>query len=392
MSDFCVPLANEWSFLLAACSEFPAEEKAARISELSRSGVRWKLLFSLAEHHGVQPILAQCLMSVGEHVPVEALDTVKKLYHANLHKALLLSRELARIVDCLSQARIEFIPYKGLALAETVYGDAALRQSGDIDLLIHPADLRRVREAVAGLGYAPHQQLSDDEEQAYLRSGYECAFDGPMGKNLLEVQWAIQPRFYAVDVDMERLFLRSVTVTVVGAEVKTLSPEDSFLILALHAAKHVWGKLIWLCDLARISRSSRLDWKWIGDQAKDLGIARILLVTLALARDLLGASFLASALEHLPGDAAIDPLAKEIAAYIASEESFDVESPAYFKLMMRLRERRRDRMRFVSRLAFTPGPSEWALVRLPRSLFPLYRVVRITRLAARLVSRRARAG
>lgn len=388
MSDFSAALETEWSLLLAACSDLPREEETARVPWASGSEIRWDLLLSLADHHGVQPILAQYLISLGEHVPVETLDRVKRLYQANLHKVLFLSREFARIVDCLSQAGIEFMPYKGLALAESIYGDVALRQSGDIDLLIHPADLKRVREAVADLLYTPHQTLSANEEEEYLRSGYECAFDGPAGKNLLEVQWAIQPRFYAVDLDMEQLFRRAVKATVVGAEIKTLSPEDSFVIFALHAAKHVWGKLIWLCDLARISRIPTLDWRWIGYQAKELGIVRILRVTLTLARDLLGASLPASALEHLPQDSAADPLAEEIETHITSEKIFDVESLAYFKLMTRLRERRVDQMRFVSRLAFTPGSGEWAVTRLPRPLFPLYRAVRIVRLAARLVSGR----
>ena len=51
----------------------------------------------------------------------------------------------------------------------------------------------------------------------------------------------------------------------------------------------------------------------------------------------------------------------------------------------RLRERRRDRMRFLARLTFTPGPGEWETVHLPKSLFPLYRIVRLARLAARCV-------
>jgi hypothetical protein len=52
--------------------------------------------------------------------------------------------------------------------------------------------------------------------------------------------------------------------------------------------------------------------------------------------------------------------------------------------MMRLRERRADRLRFLGRLVFTPGPNEWKAVRLPTPLFPLYRLVRLSRLAARL--------
>lgn len=78
-------------------------------------------------------------------------------------------------------------------------------------------------------------------------------------------------------------------------------------------------------------------------------------------------------------------LAEEIETSILGDRAFDVESVAYFRLMLRLRERWQDRARFVSRLVFTAGPSEWAAVRLPEQLFPLYRIVRMTRLAAKLV-------
>ena len=380
-----MPLETEWSLLRAACSDVPAQQKRARIRAVLGPEIHWNALYALADRHGVLPILAEALLSVEDQVPAEALTALKQGCHANLHRALFLSREFVAIVGCLSQAGIEFLPYKGLALAETIYGDIGLRQSGDIDLFIQGADLKRVRQAVAELGYIPHQTLSADKEEAYLRSGYECTFDGPAGKNLLEVQWAIQPRFHSVDLQTEELFQRAVKVTVAGAEVRTLSPEDSFVILALHAAKHAWDKLIWLCDVARISNLPALDWKRIGDRVQALGIVRILWVTLLLADKLLDAPVPESAREHLPEDLAAQSLADEVENYISSEKKLDVESRAYFELMMRLRERSIDRIRFLSRLVFTPGPGEWAAIRLPRPLFPLYRLVRIVRLGGRVV-------
>lgn len=382
------PHETEWSLLLAACCDLPAETKAGRIRDLLASHIEWSALHSLAENHGMMPLLAQALLSVEHEIPAEAIKSLKQGYQANLHKALFLSREFVSIVECLSQAGIEFLPYKGLALAEGVYGDIALRQTGDIDLLIHAADLKRVREAVAHLGYMPHHKLSAHEEEFYLRSGYECAFDGPAGKNLLEVQWAIQPRFYAVDLGMEDLFHRAIKATVAGVDVKTLSPEDSFVVLALHAAKHAWGKLIWIRDLSRVSRAPTLDWKSIANRARVLGIVRILWVTLLLAEKLFNSPVPASAREDLPEDAAAETLAEEIKSYVESERIFDVESSTYFKLMIRLRERKSDRIRFLSRLAFTPGPGEWAVARFPKALFPLYRLIRITRLGSRIVSGR----
>ena len=385
MHEPSVTLATEWSLLLTACSQISPEEKAERIRAHLQKPINWKALCHLADHHGVRPLLYQSLDAIETDVPREELRVLQRLHQTNVHKTLFLSRELIRIVEHLSAQGLEILPYKGLALAEAVYGDIALRQAGDIDLLIRPQDFARVRDAVADLGYTAQTSLPAAQERAYLKSGYECAFDGTAGRNLLEVQWALQPRFYAVDFDMEGLFRRAVTIDVAGHSMKTPSSEDLFIVLALHAAKHVWGRLVWLCDLERIMSAPTLDWNWIGPQARRLGIVRILRVTMMLARDMLGAVIPVAAERNLPSDSAEHVLAKEIEPHITSAMTYNVESPAYFRLMMRLRERRGDRLRFLHRLTFTPGPSEWQAVRLPTALFPLYRLVRVSRLAARLL-------
>jgi hypothetical protein len=382
-------LEAEWSFLLAACSEIPRQEKTDHLRQLARAPIHWKVLFDLADRHGTQPLLYQALFDVEDAVPATEMSALQQSYQTNLHKALFLSRELIRIVDRLSAAGIEVMPYKGLALAEVAYGDIALRQSGDIDLLIHPQDFPRIRDAVRELGYTPHLNLSPAEERAYLQSGYECSFDGAAGPNLLEVQWAIQPRFYAIDFDMDGLFRRATAVTVAGHAMKTPSSEDLLLILSAHAAKHVWGRLVWLCDIARIMCLPALNWNWIASETKALGIVRIVQVSMLLANRLLGAEIppVAQAIlpaAGLPEDPATLPLVDEIQSHIASAATFNVESFAYFHFMMRLRERRADRLRFLQRLVFTPGLGEWQAVRLPAPLFPLYRLVRLSRLAAKL--------
>ena len=269
-------------------------------------------------------------------------------------------------------------------MAETLYGDIALRQAGDIDLLIRSRDLSRIKAALKEVGYSPHMLLNEAEERAYLVSGYECAFDSALGRNLLEVQWALQPRFYAVDFDMEAMFRRAITVSVAGRNMKTPSPEDLFLILSLHAAKHVWGRLIWPCDIARLLKLPALNWGWIVETAQSLGIVRILQVTLVLTNRLLGIAIPAAAEKSLSTDPVALALADGIAPQLGRATPPNVESLSYFRLMMRLRERRADRIRFLQRLAFTPGPGEWKSVRLPAPLFPLYRLVRLWRLAARL--------
>jgi hypothetical protein len=117
-------------------------------------------------------------------------------------------------------------------------------------------------------------------------------------------------------------------------------------------------------------------------------MVRILHVTMRAANRLLGAAIPGAAQASLVGDdddLECAALAAEIETHLTSETTYNVESLAYFRLMIRLRERPTDRLRFLQRLVLTPGPGEWRSIRLPRPLFPFYRVVRLFRLAARLL-------
>jgi Uncharacterised nucleotidyltransferase len=375
---------TEWSLLVAACSVLPGPEKIEKVRTLLRTPLSWRVLLEYADHHGVTFLLNQALSEIANHIPGGEMHSLQKRYRVNIHRTMFFARELIRILDRLDAIAVDAMPYKGVILAETVHGDMALRQSSDIDLFIRARDFPRIREAIRDLGYTPQLALSPLQEQAYLRSGYECTFDSPAGPNILELQWALQPRFYAVDFDMEGLFQRSLTVTVAGRCMRTLSSEDLLIVLSLHAAKHAWRRLIWLCDIARIMSLPNLNWEWIRQHSAALGIARILNVSLLLANRLLDAKCPLAFYGTLAKDPTAIAIAEEIGAAIAHGPAYDAESFSYFRLMLRLRERPADQMRFLSRLAFTPGPNEWKAVRLPAALFPLYRVVRLSRLAARV--------
>ncbi len=375
---------HSWDLLLAASSAVPREALLARMRDILQSPVDWQALLRLADHHGASYVLHEKLSSLSAEVPPAILSSLRVTYQSNVQRSLLLARELFRILDCLDEHGIEAIPYKGLVLSELYYGDIAMRQAGDNDVFIRRRDIMRAKDAMHTLGYKPREPIPAAAEQDYLSYGYECAFDSPAGKNLLELQWALEPRFYSVDYDMDELFARAVKVTVAGRQVKTPSPEDLVLVLSVHAAKHAWGRLMWLCDIARIVQRQSLNWQWIQEQTLQLGVERIVHITLLLVKNLLGTEIPVRVQRELDADHAAQEFARQFAAQLAAGASHGELGVGYFWLTMRLRERPSDRWKFLTRLAFTPGPGEWDAMRLPKPLFPLYRVVRLARLAARL--------
>jgi hypothetical protein len=200
-------------------------------------------------------------------------------------------------------------------------------------------------------------------------------------RNLLEVQWQIVPRFYAIDFDMEALFSRSVELDLDGLRLRSLGDEDQMLVLCVHAAKHEWVQLGMVRDIATLSRCD-LDWDWIIAEARRLGIVRILAVSLQLVSDL--CALHVPSLPPLQAEmGGANEIASAIQTTVISGVESDTESLRYFYAFMHLRERWLDRMRFAWRLASTPSLGEWQAVRLPDSVFSLYRGVRLVRLLKR---------
>ncbi len=370
--------------ILACAGEGSEGSTAARVQEIFHDGVDGQRLLQVAQQHGLVPLLYRRLSTAVDLSQPALLEALRQQDEANARRALWLTLELLNIHKHLVARGLEVLPYKGPVLAHRLYGNVALRQFCDLDLLVHAPDLTRVKAALAELGYAPGLRLTPAAQRAYLRSGYEYTFDSPRGRNLVEIKWRILPQFYSISLDVDDFFERAVVVTVEGQNMRTLCDQDLMLVLCVHAAKHVWMQLSWLRDIVLLARSRALDWDALSAEAARLGIKRIVTVSFLLAQKLLGTPLPSLLRSH--EDPAAGVLAQKTLQMIVADKQFDPESLSYFRLMMDLRERRRDRISFLWRLCVTPSAGEWSAIRLPGPLFPLYRVVRLIRLARRMVS------
>jgi len=375
---------KEFDFLCACAGVEPSSGRIDRIKNWNKYKLNWDRLLVLAEHHGVLPLVARNLVAHAPGLPPQIEHSLRSAFDENVRRNLWFASELVRIADQFEKKHLPAIPYKGPALAETAYGDVALRNFGDLDFLISPGDFDGAKQAVRELGYRPSKEMSPAVERFWVRNGYECAFDSDAGKYLVELQWGLLPRFYAVDLRVEELLARSGRRALGGHSMASLSGEDSLLVLCLHAAKHLWMRLIWICDIAETMRTRVFGWEVVYARARTLGIVRMLGVSFWLVRTLFGVELPQPAQEIADGDSRVRALGEQFAARLARSATYDFESTEYFRWILKLRERRRDRVRYLWRLAWTPGEGDLAAVRLPEALFPLYRVVRAVRLMRKL--------
>jgi Uncharacterised nucleotidyltransferase len=380
---------SEFEFLCALLGS-ARKRIADRIPELD-----WNEVLRLAEFHGVLPLVARhrigadgtqgSFIEPGLELPHEVERLLRSAYESNLRRSLWFTAELARIMQHFERSNLRAVPFKGPALAQSLYGDPGLRSFSDLDFLISSGDFTRAKQALAEIGYRPAEEFSAALERFFLRIGYERSFDGTPGKNLVELQWALLPHFYGIDLEVDGLIARSGRIVVGGCEMPCLSLEDSLLVLCLHAGKHLWTRLIWLSDIAESLRDQHIDYKLVFSRARVLGVARILGVSFWLAKNLLHAELPQPAEEMIAADPRVPLLGAEFAERLARGATYDFESTEYFRLILKSRERRSDRWRFLWRLVWTPGEGEIEAVRLPEALFPLYRIVRIGRLVRKVV-------
>jgi Uncharacterised nucleotidyltransferase len=376
---------HEFDLLCACATARPRAEQIARLASWNFTGLDWEAFLRLADHHGLSALVSRSLIEHARELSAERKESLRSIYQQNLRRSLWFAAELTRILRHFSLRGLAAIPYKGPVLALSAYGDIGLRSFSDLDILISPRDFERAQAALAEIQYRPTQQLSPAVERLFLKTGYERSFDGPAGKNLLELQWNLLPHFYAVDpgIEVEHLLARAAPVEICGSSMLCLSPEDSFLALCLHAAKHLWTRLIWVADIAESCRVSGIHPEVIVERARVLGVARIVGISCWLAEQILGASVPVAVRALAAGDREVALLGKQCRARLSHAAGYSLESSEYFRQILKLRERSRDRRRYLWRLVWTPGPGEIAAVPLPEVLFPLYHVVRIGRLLRR---------
>lgn len=384
-------VSNPEAELLLCCARtIRSPETAVQIRALLQGGIDWEYLLRVADKHGVAPLLYWHLEAAyPQAVPGEVLDLLREHSRANSLRNLFLTGELLRVLKALEAYGISAVPYKGPALAASVYGNLALREFSDLDVLVRQHNVPKAKEALASIGYQARYQLTRSQEAAFLRSQYEHPFTRNDGKSIVELHWGVtESHFFPLDA--ESLWERLDQTALGGEDVPSFSPEDMLLILCVHGSRHAWERLKWICDVAELIRVRQdMRWERVVTQASALGGERMLLLGLLLASDLLGASLPEEVSRRVRSDPTVNALAEQTREqlfqetdHIASLEGYE-GAPAFHSLHVKVRKGTWDKIRYCVRKVTTLSGDDWELLPLPKFLFPFYSVLRAIRLTGK---------
>jgi hypothetical protein len=353
------------------------------IAAILEQPVDWSRLVETASAHGVMPLLYRAFREKYSHrIPREILSQFRSAYQDSTARNLLFAAELQKIVDHLDKSGIPAVPYKGPALAAQLYGDIALRQFIDLDILVRRRDVLRCRDLIVALGYGATMDIDGAQALAFKQAYNEIVMVRSDGRVQLELQWEVVPWNFCFSLGDLDIWRRRQRFAAKDMRFDTLPPEELLLILCVHGAKDFWGRLIWACDVVElIRRNPDLNWKRLMALAERTGGRRMLLVGLRLARDLFGTD-LPDEVERM---IEADPMAGRLTRWVKNRLYGLDESPLDFyktyAFYFRIRERARDRVEYLFRMIITGLLIEWRPLSLPRSFLPLYYMLRPFRLA-----------
>jgi hypothetical protein len=368
--------------LLLHCARLDLDpERAERVRMLARSDFDWTKLYALAQRHALIPLLFFQLNRVSAEVPPAQLKQLRDRFQSNSALNVILTAEMVSLLNLFESSEIPALPYKGPAIGVGIYGNSALRQFVDLDILAPETEVWKATELLIARGYEAHFTIPARKQSSFIRLSYVRLFKHESKRITVELHWRLAPRFFGAPFDTARLWQSTRRIEMQGADVRVPTPEDLLLMLCIHGAKDCWAKLEWVCSLAELIRAeSEVDWDRLLDYAKQIGCLTIVALGLRLANELLDAPVPPDVLSRFGPQRKLDALVSGITARFFSDAAGSLSLTERIKFHLRLKDSQFDKVRYCVRLALTTTPVDWELVYLPEPVSFLYLPLRVLRL------------
>ena len=345
----------------------------------------WAWFRTLTEGHEVAPLVASSLRGDGEDlVPSEVVDWLWEERRRVARRNLYLASELRSLLDSLESRGIECRVLKGLPLGTQALGDAGLRPTADLDILVRRTDLESATQVFIEHAFYREEPLPPAAQKAKEEDLYSRAFGRREGWVGLDVHWAFAPRKYGESRLMERVWAERDEVSLFDQTFPVLSWPHLPVHLAIHGSKHgpfPWPKLKWIADIAGLLvRRSRQEWRDAVSIADDLGCRRRLLLGVAMAQRCLVARLTPELQEALTDESAVLVVSAELESYLFSRRRAAPSALGRVRIDTALRDGPTEKVAMAARSVLRPSKKDWGKVVLPEGFTWLYGPLRAVRL------------
>lgn len=386
MPDLTAPGSDQQLLLQCVRANRDASD---RVKVLAQTVTDWNALADAAEYHGLAAVLYRALDRAAPGLAPENIQNrLQNGYRDSARRNLILTTQLLALLDIFAAEGIAVLPLKGPALAELLYPDPLLRTFSDLDLLVREQDVPASLRVLAREGYTLSPHLARLPFRALMRLDFQLLLHHPR-KAPVDLQWDTAPTDFPFSFDPEILWRSRTSISIDGRQVPSLCPETLLLYLCVHGTKHLWSRLQWLGDLARLVAIPP-NWAGVSKLAAEAGCERPLLLGLLLARDLLDAPVPEEIVAQARAQPIVQTRANQVSHRLMRIPPVEPQGAEFTTFNAGMAERTRDKLRHYAALFKAPTDKELELFPLPEPLFFLYYPLRTVRLVLKYAQQLAR--
>jgi hypothetical protein len=375
----------EFALLLSSARTVPDTK---RIKALADAGIKWHAFLELAAQHRVRPLVYKALRATcWEYIPGDVQAEWDKIYLALTRENLFLAGELLRIVAEFESMKIPVAAMKGAVITAMAYGDLALREYEDIDLLIGETDFSRAVELLGHLGYQPYWKHDNFKVLRFLQHVGEYSLTSGTRHMGVDLHWKVSTKATALSPSLSDFPSGLQPFPLAEACVLTFAPQDLPLYLAAQGGWDRWDDLRRICDLAEFLRKfPEIDWQTPMQTARRLGGLRSMLIGLSLASSLFGAEIPEPAARSIRADPLVSRLAEQVTQDLQRESSSGEAVRRYF-FQMKAKEGWRGRIALAYSILMDRTANDGDWIMLPPALWWLYGLLRPLRISHKMLPR-----
>jgi len=233
-----------------------SDQKKRELKNILEEKIDWQELSeretSLLVYHNLKKLSLENL------IPPPMKRNLENYFLSNTGYNIISLDNLARLIKILNEKNIPVIVLKGAVLCETVYPHIGTRSFCDLDIMVQPKDLQRVKRELECLDYS----FSPTAAQHHLVACPSSNHSIP-----LEVHWDLVNETspfqkYAFELSLESFWDEAIPLKIRGTDALNLSPEHQLIYLAVHMLKEGYANRKWLVDLYFLLKSFKGKINW----------------------------------------------------------------------------------------------------------------------------------
>jgi hypothetical protein len=224
------------------------------------ASIDWDKVDKMLKYHRIRPVFYEAMRRI--NIQNKVVESAGRFSKIQAIKNLNEIQESKRVLLLLKAANIPVVPYKGILFLEKLYQNNALREIGDLDILVKPEDAVEAMKVLVADGYELAIEGEANEEMfkqiVDTFPSPEVSFDkvSPLGMNVqIDFHWGMnESELY--EINSNSVFEETEMGLYQKTELLIPTNESIFkMLLNHHGGRECWVRLKDLADLIALKKS-----------------------------------------------------------------------------------------------------------------------------------------